>query len=87
MIYKAKLFVNNSQQNMIYAVNLYPMFYLWGSLPPEVYVSWFKMQGALEIGDFPRLTHLPRPPWTKCAPFHRRYFQMHFCECKVLYFD
>ena len=26
-------------------------------------------------------------PWTKWPPFCRRYFQMHFCEWKFLYFD
>ena len=26
-------------------------------------------------------------PWTKWPPFRRRYFQMHFCEWKVLCFD
>ena len=26
-------------------------------------------------------------PWTKCPPFRRRYFQMHFHEWKVLYFE
>ena len=26
-------------------------------------------------------------PWTKWPPFHRQYFQMHFQEWKVLYFD
>ena len=31
------------------------------------------------------LTHLP--PWTKWPPFYRQYFQMHFHEWKVLYFD
>ena len=30
------------------------------------------------------LTHLP---WTKWLPFHRQYFQMHFREWNVLYFD
>ena len=42
------------------------------------------------------LTHIcvTRPQWvnsfspgTKWPPFRRRYFQMHFCEWKVLYFD
>ena len=32
----------------------------------------------------PWLTHLPLE---KMPPFHRRYFQMHFREWKVLYFD
>ena len=27
------------------------------------------------------------PPWTKWPPFRRRYFQMHFSESNVLYFD
>ena len=26
-------------------------------------------------------------PWTKWPPFHRRYFQVHFCEWKILYLD
>ena len=30
------------------------------------------------------LTH---PPWTKCPPFRRRYFQIHCHEWKNLYFD
>ena len=29
--------------------------------------------------DLTSLTHLP---WTKCPPFHRRHFQMHFLEWK-----
>ena len=37
------------------------------------------------------LTHPPHPPPpptpTKCLPFRRRHFQMHFREWKVLYFD
>ena len=32
----------------------------------------------------PELTHLT---WRKWLAFLRRYFQMHFCEWKVLYFD
>ena len=31
-----------------------------------------------------QLTHLPKTKWT---PFFRPYFQMHFCEWKILYFD
>ena len=27
------------------------------------------------------------PPWMKWQPFHKRYLQMHFRECNVLYFD
>ena len=27
------------------------------------------------------------PPWTKWPYFRRGYFQMHFCDWKVLYFD
>ena len=26
-------------------------------------------------------------PWTKWSPFRRRYFHLHFCQWKVLYFD
>ena len=32
------------------------------------------------------LTHLTSP-WTKWLPFRRWYFQVHFCEWKILYFD
>ena len=35
----------------------------------------------------PRANELNHPPWTKWPPFRRRYFQMHFHEWKVLYFN
>ena len=47
--------------------------------------KWLEMWIAFSCPTvFMDLTNLP---WTKWLRFRRRYFQMHFCEQKILYFD
>ena len=40
-----------------------------------------------QVSGTPPLTIISALPWTKWPPFHRQYFQMHFHEWKLLYFN
>ena len=57
---------------------------LWRSC--DVFVLKYSQKTAYKnTGSFPPLMLLFS--WAKWSPFRRRYFQMHFLEWKVLYFD
>ena len=71
----------NSLNTYLYILIIFEIF-SWNTLFGSKTAHW----GLLQYETRPKFiwTHFP---WTKWPPFCRRYFQMHFREWKVFYFD